>query len=208
MNAAQFCGLRQALALDHRPRVIEPTLLLAQMRQRRLGQGVEGASATLAAQPQQPMRTAPADDLAACAMRAALAFHPFMAGRAKRILAATALRAFRRRSPRRHAFSCRACPVCVRFRQRTQRFSPLRRAQARNPRKPQHASNQLLDPAPNLILWRFPINLGTARKELEWFRKWCLCAGWAPKARWRDGSGYSPGCGKAQATRRLRARKP
>jgi hypothetical protein len=128
-----------------------------------------------------------------------LAFHPFMAGRAKRILAATALRAFRRRS-RRHAFSCRACPVCVRFRQRTQRFSPLRRAQARNPRKPQHASNQLLDPAPNLILSRFPINPGTARKELEWFRKWCLCAGWAPKARWCDGSGYSPGAGR----RRLR----
>jgi hypothetical protein len=35
--AAQLRGLGQALALDHRPGVIEPFLLLAQMRHRRLG---------------------------------------------------------------------------------------------------------------------------------------------------------------------------
>ena len=54
MNAAERRGLRQPLALDHRSGVIEPALLLAQMRQRRLGQGVEGASATLAANRKRP----------------------------------------------------------------------------------------------------------------------------------------------------------
>jgi hypothetical protein len=37
MNAAELGGLRQALAFDHRPGVIEPTLFLAQMRHRRPG---------------------------------------------------------------------------------------------------------------------------------------------------------------------------
>ena len=71
MDAAQFRGLRQALALDHRLGVSEPLLLLAQMRHGRSGQGVERASATLAAESQQPVRAAPADDLATRAMRAA-----------------------------------------------------------------------------------------------------------------------------------------
>jgi hypothetical protein len=69
MNAARFGGLRHALALDHRQGVIEPTILLAQMRHRRLGQGVERASATIAAEPQQQMRAASTDDLAPRAMR-------------------------------------------------------------------------------------------------------------------------------------------
>src|ERR1700722_15744176 len=54
-----------ALALDHRARVIEPAVLLAQMRHRRPGQRIEGAPAALAAKPQKPMRAAPADDFAA-----------------------------------------------------------------------------------------------------------------------------------------------
>ena len=41
VNAAEFGGLRQALALDHRSGVIEPFLFLAQMRHGRRGQGVE-----------------------------------------------------------------------------------------------------------------------------------------------------------------------
>jgi hypothetical protein len=58
MNAAQLRGLGQALA------------------HRRPGQGVEGASAALAAELQQPMRAAPANNLAPRAMRAASAFRP------------------------------------------------------------------------------------------------------------------------------------
>ena len=65
VNAAEFGGLRQALALDHRSGVIEPFLFLAQMRHGRLGQGVERAPAALAAEPQKSMRASPADDLAA-----------------------------------------------------------------------------------------------------------------------------------------------
>ena len=86
MDAAQFRGLRQALALDHRLGVSEPLLLLAQMRHGRSGQGVERASATLAAESQQPVPAAPADDLATRAMRAAPAFHPLNACRSKRVL--------------------------------------------------------------------------------------------------------------------------
>src|SRR5271169_5833742 len=119
MDAAKLGCLRQALALDHRSGVIEPAGLLAQMRYRRFGQRVEGAPAALAAEPQKPMRAAPANDRAAGAMGAALAFHPLMAGRAKRILAATALGAPLRRSPR----QIFRCPV--RLRQRIQSFSPL-----------------------------------------------------------------------------------
>jgi hypothetical protein len=48
-GAAQLSGLGQTFALDHRPGVIEPPLLLAQMRHRGLGQRVECAPATLAA---------------------------------------------------------------------------------------------------------------------------------------------------------------
>jgi hypothetical protein len=54
VNAAERRGLRQALALDHRSGVIEPAVLLAQMRHRRLGQRVEGAPATLATEAQRP----------------------------------------------------------------------------------------------------------------------------------------------------------
>src|SRR6201999_1949136 len=92
MNAAQLRGLGQALALDHPPGVVEPLLLLAQMRHRRLGQSVEGAPAALAAKPQQPVGTTPADDLAAGAMRATLTLDPLDAGRSERILAPLACR--------------------------------------------------------------------------------------------------------------------
>src|SRR5271169_6200594 len=92
MDSAERRGLGQALALDHRARVIEPAVLLAQMRHRRLGQRIEGAPAALAAKPQKPMRAAPADDFSARAMGTALAFHTLMAGRSKRVLATVTLR--------------------------------------------------------------------------------------------------------------------
>ena len=59
---------RQTHALDHRLGVIQPLLLLAQMRHRRLGQSVERAPASFAAISQKPVRTTPADDprLAQC----------------------------------------------------------------------------------------------------------------------------------------------
>ena len=59
---------------------------LAQRRYRCLGQRIEGAPATLAAIPQQPVRPAPADDLAARAMGTTLTLHPLDAGRSKRVL--------------------------------------------------------------------------------------------------------------------------
>src|ERR1700690_2019091 len=92
MDSAERRGLRQAFALDHRARMIKPFFLLAQMRHRRLGQRVEGASATLAAKPQKPMRTAPADDLAARAMRTALSRDALDAGRSERVPLAGACR--------------------------------------------------------------------------------------------------------------------
>jgi hypothetical protein len=99
MNAAQLRSLGQALALDRRARVIEPFLLLAQMRHWRLGQRIEGAPAALAAKP-QPMRAAPADDLAARAMGTALSRDALVTGRSERVLLAGALAARLRRSSR------------------------------------------------------------------------------------------------------------
>ena len=92
MDAAQFRGLGQAHALDDRLGVIEPLLLLAQMRHRRFGQRVERAPAALAAKPQKPIRTAPADNVAAGAMRATLTLDPLDAGRPKRVLCPLARR--------------------------------------------------------------------------------------------------------------------
>src|SRR5271163_475563 len=100
MNAAQLRGLGQALALDHRPGVIEPFLLLAQMRHRRLGQRIEGAPTTLAAKPQKSVRAAPTDDLASRAMRTALSRDALVTGRSQRVLlAATLAGLLRRTSP-------------------------------------------------------------------------------------------------------------
>ena len=93
IDSAERRGLRQALALDHRARVIEPAVLLAQMRHRRPGQRIEGAPAALAAKPQKPMRAAPADDFAARAMGTPLSRHALDAGRSERVLMAAALAA-------------------------------------------------------------------------------------------------------------------
>ena len=142
VNAAEFGGLRQALALDHRSGVIEPFLFLAQMRHGRLGQGVERAPAALAAEPQKSMRASPADDLAARAMRAASALDALMAGGSKRILAMAAPSAILPRSLRqisRPGARLRA----ARLRQRLQRLTPLVPAQARNRRQP---SRKVLTP--------------------------------------------------------------
>ena len=91
MNAAQLRGLGQALALDHRPGVIKPFLLLAQMRHRRLGQRIEGAPTAFAAKPQKSVRAAPTDDLASPAMRTSLSRDTLDAGRSQRVLLAATL---------------------------------------------------------------------------------------------------------------------
>src|SRR5271169_1856808 len=135
MNAAELGCLRQALALDHRSGVIEPAVLLAQMRHRRLGQCVERAPAALAAKPQKAMRAAPADDFSARAMGTALAFHTLMAGRSKRVLATVTLR---RLGPLRLRRNLRTRTRLLAFRslERLQGRPSLRRAQARNRTKP------------------------------------------------------------------------
>src|SRR6202042_152009 len=99
MNAAQLRGLGQALALDHRPGVIEPFLLLAQMRHRRLGQRIEGAPTALAAKPQKSVRAAPTDDLASRAMRTALSRDALVTGRSQRVLLAATLAGLLRSTP-------------------------------------------------------------------------------------------------------------
>jgi hypothetical protein len=99
MDAAERRGLRQAFVLDHRPRVIKPFLLLAQMRHRRLGQRIEGAPAALAAKPQKPMRAAPADDLTARAMGTALSRDALDAGRSERVLLTAARATFFAEAP-------------------------------------------------------------------------------------------------------------
>jgi hypothetical protein len=142
MDAAKRRGLRQAFALDHRARVIEPFLLLAQMRHWRLGQRIEGAPAALAAKPQQPMRAAPADDLAARAMGTALSRDALVTGRSERVLLAAALAARLRRSSRRaptpFAFSSAAIAAV-----RCPSFIPeIADSQAANP---QPSSNRSLD---------------------------------------------------------------
>jgi hypothetical protein len=86
MDAEQRRGLGQALVLDHRPGVIEPLLLLAQMRHRRFGQRVERTPATLAAISHKLVRTAPADDLATCAMRTLLNRDALDAAGSQRVL--------------------------------------------------------------------------------------------------------------------------
>ena len=144
MNAAKLGGLRQTLARDHRPGVIGPALLLAQMRHRRLGERVERAPATLAAKPQQPVRAAPADDRSARAMRTALAFHPLPTGGPKRILPTTALAAPLRRGFR-SLVARRICGPNGRPRQRRQTFGPLRRAQAGNRSQPRRKSSARIE---------------------------------------------------------------
>ena len=49
VDAAALCGLGEAGSLEHRLGVVEPLLLFAQPRHRRLRQGVEGAPAALLA---------------------------------------------------------------------------------------------------------------------------------------------------------------
>ena len=63
MDIAALGGLRHAGSLDHRLGVIEPALLFAQSRHRRLGQGVEGAPAAFAAIARHSVRPAPGDDV-------------------------------------------------------------------------------------------------------------------------------------------------
>jgi hypothetical protein len=127
MDAAERRGLRQAFALDHRPGVIKPFFLLAQMRHWRLGQRIEGAPAALAAKPQKPMRAAPADDLAARAMGTALSRDALDAGRSQRVLLAAAFAALLHRTSRR-------APNHARLLKRRHRLPPLALAHPPNRR--------------------------------------------------------------------------
>ena len=63
MDAAEFRGLRQTHALDHRLGVIQPLLLLAQMRHRRLVRALNVRRQALQRYRKSPSNT-PADDLA------------------------------------------------------------------------------------------------------------------------------------------------
>ena len=56
MDAAAFGRLGEANAVDHRLRLVEPAILLAQPGHPRPGRGVEGAPACLAAIPRQAVR--------------------------------------------------------------------------------------------------------------------------------------------------------
>ena len=126
----------------------EPLLLLAQMRHGRSGQGVERASTTLAAESQQPIRAAPADDLATRAMRAAPAFHPLDAYRSQRVLRP----AWRVAFPWKAALNISARRRSPAFASASAASPALLRAQARDRRQPtresrEPASEHVLDTA-------------------------------------------------------------
>ena len=144
VNAAEFGGLRQALALDHRSGVIEPFLFLAQMRH----MGVLVRALNVRPQLLQRYRKSPCERpqpmISRPAMQAASALDALMAGGSKRILAMAApsaissAEASSAKSPDPEA-RLRA----ARLRQRLQRLTPLVPAQARNRRQP---SRKVLSP--------------------------------------------------------------
>ena len=163
MNAAQLRGLGQALALDHRPGVIEPFLLLAQMRHRRLGQRIEGAPTALAAKPQKSVRAAPTDDLASRAMRTALSRDALVTGRSQRVLlAATLAGLLRRTSP--------LGPDRARLLKRRDRLRALPLVHPRNRRQPSRKILSLHRIAPSI---RPTLNKPTANairaKKFSWY---------------------------------------
>ena len=86
MDAAEFRGLRQAHALDHRLGMIELALLL--LRRYAMGVLVNASNVRRCSRSgtQQPVRAAPADDLSARAMGPTLALHALNAGRPKGVL--------------------------------------------------------------------------------------------------------------------------
>ena len=148
MDIAALGGLRHAGSLDHRLGVIEPALLFAQSRHRRLGQGVEGAPAALAAIARHSVRPAPGDDLPPAAVGATPAFDLAMADSPQRVLPNPALRGpstprrLRRPGSRlpRFARSARvrrsAFIDLLGLAKRFQRLSPLGRAQPCDPGQP------------------------------------------------------------------------
>ena len=142
MDAAQLRGLGQALALDHRPGVIEPFLLLAQMRHRRLGQRIEGAPTALAAKPQKSVRAAPTDDLASRAMRTALSRDALVTGRSQRVLLAATLAGLLRRTS--------LGPDCARLLKRRDRLRALPLVHPRNRRQPSRKFLSLHRIAPSI----------------------------------------------------------
>ena len=103
MDSAEFRGLRQALALDHRARVIEPLSFLRRCAIGVLVSALNVRRQALAAKPQKPIRAAPADDFAARAMGTALSRHPLDAGRSERVLGAALAAVFKLQAPQRRA---------------------------------------------------------------------------------------------------------
>ena len=113
VDAAALCGLGEAGSLEHRLGVVEPLLLLAQPRHRRLRQGVEGAPAALAAIARQTVRPSPGDDVPARAMGTTPAFDlawpisPSASSRTRRSKRALPPAAFARDAPGSRA------PICA-----------------------------------------------------------------------------------------------
>ena len=137
MHPAKLGRPGQAFALDHRPSVVEPTLPFVQMRHRRLGERIEGAPATLAAEPRKPMRASPGDDRSSCAMGTALARHALMAARPQSIRTTTPLRAFVPRPAGRGGLRFSRPPEpAIQIRQSRRHFPALLDAQPPNARKP------------------------------------------------------------------------
>ena len=79
MDSAERRGLRQALALDHRARVIEPAVLLAQMRHRRLVSVLKGARSSCS-ETAKAHASGPSRRFAASAMGTPLSRHALDAG--------------------------------------------------------------------------------------------------------------------------------
>src|SRR6267154_2163717 len=147
MNATKLCGLRQASAFDHRSGMVEPALPFAQPPHRRFGQRIEGAPASLAAEPRESVRPSPGDDVPSRAMRTAPAFHSLMARGSKRVRARASgrrlgLRSVQRRSPFRPVRPSAILPA-LKLRQSSQDLKPLSRAQLDDPGKP---SRKVLSP--------------------------------------------------------------
>jgi hypothetical protein len=140
MNAAKLGGFREGSAFDHGAGMVEPTVLLAQPRQRRLGQRVDGPAAAFAAEPRKTVRPSPGDGLPSRAVRTALSAHPLMAACSERVRPRAPLRIAGLRSLGRRTRPCparaRALLCALKPRQRHESRNALSRAQAPDARKP------------------------------------------------------------------------
>ena len=137
MHPAKLSRLGQAFAFDHRPGVVEQTLPFVQMRHRRLGERIEGAPASLAAEPRKPMRASRRDERSSRAMGTALVRHPLMAARSQSIRTTPSLRTFLHRPAGRGSLRLSHPPKpAIQIRQGGGHFPALPHAQPSNARKP------------------------------------------------------------------------